>query len=162
MDITNLQNMSEIVTKYRQDIREGKPTEWANKIFLCDNIANEFHREFKRQLKTSDYKRHVYMLTYTIDPNKYKENADEIEEYINRQHTRTALKIEQYQVVKEFCKNGMPHWHALVVTTKPLKKDRFNYYISKYGNIDISKNKAQETAEILNYMTKSGEIQKHK
>lgn len=159
MDIYNTP-INQIVSQFRLDSKQGKSTDWADEIFLS-GISYTFHNEFKRQLKedSSKDKKHVYMLTYTVDPNKYnKGDDDKIEELIIAQKDRKALEIVTYAYVKESCKNGMPHWHALIVTKRPLKKDRFNYYISKYGNIDISKNKAQITTEIINYMSKTGEI----
>ena len=131
---------------------------------FTSNIADEFHYEFKRQLREESLqgKLYIYMLTFTIDPKKHPEITPEItdviDDLIKSQASRTALKIKNYSYVKEFHKDGRPHWHALIVTYKALAKDRFNYYISKYGNIDISKNNSQQTDEIVNYMSKSAEI----
>lgn len=122
-------------------------------------VTSEFHAAFSKHLKNSTCRRYIYMLTFTIDANKGKgeEFYSAAEKIVIDTAERTALQLLQYQYVKEYTKQGIPHWHALVVTKKPLKKDRFNYYIKKFGNIDISKNKAQQSSEIINYMSKISE-----
>ena len=126
-------------------------------------LLNEqlFMSFFKRRIRETKQSRHIYMVTFTLRSDK-KDCEDEAEALIRTQANRTALGILEFHLVKEFTKAGVAHWHACVVTTKPLKKDRFNYYRQKYGNIDIAKNKAQQTSEILNYMTKTGHIERLK
>lgn len=130
-----------------------------NKDQLTDAEAKltctpEFHEYFKKQLSRG--KRHYYMLTFTIDANKgdSEEHYDEAEAYVASVASRSALQLLQYQYVREYTKKGIPHWHCLAVTTKPLKKDRFHYYKKKFGFVDISKNKAQQSSEIINYISK--------
>lgn len=113
----------------------------------------------QKKLNGTEY---IYMLTFTIDPNKWPDITPErealIEDLIRQQGLRTGLGIKRYSYVKEHHANGRPHFHALCVTSKPLKKDRFNHYCSRYGNIDISKSKAQQDANVLNYMSKENDI----
>ncbi len=121
----------------------------------------EFHRKFINYLKIRDKKQYIYLVTFTVDPKKvpdYKTRITEIEGFIQAQGLRTALHLSKYSFVREYTKKGVPHWHACVVSDKCLKKDRFQYYTKKYGSIDISKNKAQQTSEMLNYMSKYGNI----
>jgi hypothetical protein len=159
--------MTQTIQELVKDFRQNNNKKDYSYIFTS-NIADDFHREFKRQIKEDDKisKGHIYMLTFTIDPNKHKIVTDEllyeIEKLINSQHSRTALKVRRYLTVREYHKNKRPHWHALIITDRPLAKDRFNHYIKKYGNIDLSKSKSQQPSEIVNYMSKTGDIVTHK
>lgn len=121
-------------------------------------LADGFHRRLKAHLKKLQKKKYYYMLTFTLRDSTQDE--DEVELYIIKQSKRTALQIDEFHHVKEYTKKGVAHWHVAIVTTKPLKKDRFNYYIQKFGTLDISKNKAQNIDEMLNYMTKTNNIKK--
>lgn len=131
------------------------------------------HREYPKWLQTlenvvKDQKKlnqqtiYTYMITFTIDPSKWPEITPErealIEDLIRQQGLRSGLGIVKYSYVKERHANGRPHYHALIQTTKPLKKDRFNHYIARYGNVDISKSKAQGDANVINYMSKENDI----
>lgn len=152
-----MMNIKDAVAKYIKDLQEENDTEWVIEHIL----RNDFHSEYIKQVKAKDIKKYVYMVTFTVDPNKIteldEEREDEIETFIIKQSKRTALQLNRYDVVKEHHKDGRPHWHVLAVTRKPLKKDRFNYYIKKYGNIDISKSKSGDPVEIENYIHKTGE-----
>jgi len=121
-----------------------------------------FSAELKKQLKRGNQKEFIYMVTFTIDKKKVEDlsesKIDEIEYYISSQKNRKALNLLKFSIVREQCKDGTPHWHALMISSKYLAKDRFNYYINKFGNIDISKNKSNCSQEIINYMSKSGTI----
>lgn len=109
----------------------------------------EWHEAFK--LYNPHSKKYVYLVTFT----KKDETDDSIiEKYIINQFKRKPLKITEAHIVKELTKKGKSHWHVAVETEKPLKKDRFNYYIKKYGLIDISKNREQNIQTTLNYISK--------
>lgn len=101
-------------------------------------------------------KEYMYLVTFTIDTKKYTEkNYDEIKKYIIKQFQRKPLQVTKAQIVQEG--NGKDkhiHWHVAVHTMTPLKKDRFHYYIKKYGNIDISKSKSNSYDELQNYISK--------
>lgn len=116
----------------------------------------------KEQQKLSKEVIYTYMLTFTTDPSKWPEISPEresmIEDLVRQQGLRTGLGIKKYSYVKERHANGRAHFHSLIQTTKPLKKDRFTHYISRYGNIDISKSKAQQDANVINYMSKENDI----
>lgn len=127
--------------------------------------SNEVHNSFKKYYKQKEIqnRKYIYMLTFTVSETLHKkiseELADEIEEYLRAiEKRKSVLKIIKFSLVREYHKNGRPHWHALIETLKCLKKDRFNYYIKKYGFIDISRNKAQTDTEIINYLHKSGTV----
>lgn len=116
----------------------------------------------KEQQKLNKENIYTYMLTFTTDPSKWPEISPEreamIEDLVRQQGLRTGLGIKKYSYVKERHANGRAHFHSLIQTTKPLKKDRFNHYITRYGNIDISKSKAQQDANVINYMSKENDI----
>lgn len=97
-------------------------------------------------------KKYVYLCTFT--KKNAEDDDDEIEKYIKKQFKRKPLKVVEAYIVKEKTKADVSHWHVAVETEKPLKKDRFNYYIKKYGFIDISKNKEQNIDTTINYISK--------
>lgn len=146
--------MQDIAAQYLKALQEGEDTEWVNTYVG----RPDFHKAFKKALKGTKLKRYIYMVTYTVDPKKHPEMTDSLEQevqaFIESQGKRSALGVLRYEYVKEHHKDGRPHWHALVETSRPLKKDRFNYFVKKYGNVDIAKNKAQQNTEILNYISK--------
>lgn len=96
---------------------------------------------------------YYYLVTFTLRSDTVS-LADEAEAYIVKQFERAPLKIVEAHYVRELTKKGVPHWHVAVSTSIPLKKDRFNYYMKLYGNIDISKTKAQTLTESMNYISK--------
>lgn len=115
---------------------------------------------FKKYLfeKPKKQKNYFYMLTFTCRDIPTSEGETAIEKYIIKQlTTRPSLKILESWIVKEYGEeNGRVHWHCPVKTAKCLKKDRFNYYVKKYGSIDFSKTKAQTIEEGINYISKKG------
>lgn len=109
-----------------------------------------------KYINSLDVKKYYYMITFTLKPG-ITTPSESIEEYIKKQFTeRPALGISEAHIVQELTKNGTPHWHVAVISTKHISKDRFNYYTQLYGNIDISKNHSQKISETLNYLSKSG------
>lgn len=111
----------------------------------------------KQYFNSLQEKRYFYLITFTTDPTKVKvEDEEEVEKFIISQADRTALQFTNFYYVKENHKSGRSHWHCAVQTKKPLKKDRFNYYQKIYGNVDLSRTKAQTIQEALNYISKDG------
>ena len=150
--------MEDIVKQFIILSRSGLPTRdyFLEHIGSNTSLLGQFHKEFIAQTEAlASKKDYIYMITFTLKPS-YDGPDEEVELFIEAQAERKALNIKKFVYVKEKTKKGVSHWHALVVTDKCLKKDRFNYYIKKYGNIDISRNKAQTDQEILNYLSKSG------
>lgn len=146
--------MEDIAKRYLKNLQDGDDTEWVNTYIP----RSDFHKAFRKALKGTKLKKYIYMVTFTLNPTIHPDVDDtlelEVADYIEKQAIRSALKITRFEYVKEHHKSGRPHWHALIETNKPLKKDRFNYYCKKYGAIDIAKNKAQQNTEILNYISK--------
>lgn len=120
------------------------------RIMTPDNMRQYFIQEDKKK----KLKYYCYLVTFTLSP-KNTTSAEIVEEYIRSQFLRAPLKVTEAHMTKELTKKGVPHWHVSVKTTLPLKKDRFNYYIQKYGAIDISKSRAQNLEEGINYINKS-------
>lgn len=134
----------------------------------CPKLINSIIKNsdialFSRQIKKAIQKineRFLYMLTFTVDLNKKKIETEgdikEIEDYIIKLLLSKSLKhILRSHIVYEVGENGNHHWHVYAECSKCLKKDRFNTYIKKYGNIDISRNKTDNEETILSYMAKS-------
>lgn len=120
-------------------------------VSYCVDFLVWSRDRYLQQIK--DNKRYVYMITFTLSPNS-KADQKSVEEFISNQARRTALQIVKFEMVKEYTKKGVPHWHALVVSKKHLAKDRFKHYIENYGNIDISKSKSQDSQHIYDYIKK--------
>ncbi len=121
------------------------------------NKCREFHKEIKKLLLKQDNKnkRYYYLITFTLsDENK---DADEVNvyNYIKSRLQRSALQVEKAHLVIEYTKQDRPHYHASVISKKYISKDRFKYYIKKYGFVDISKNHSQNYETMLKYITKS-------
>jgi len=151
-------DLQSVVKQYLSELKSkiDNDTSW-----VLPHIArNGFNQEFRKQLKAYDIKKYIYMVTFTISPKLHsvitEDLKHEVEQFIEKTPDRKPLKVLNMQYVCELHKDGRPHYHSLIVTERPLAKDRFNYYIGKYGNIDVAKNKQGSTEEILNYISKSG------
>lgn len=97
------------------------------------------------------------MLTFTLKPEAVSK-AKEAEKWIIKQAERKqTLGIKNMHMVQELTEKGVPHWHVVIETSKPMKADRFHYYRKIYGFVDVSRTKAQTTQEALNYISKHNE-----
>lgn len=122
-------------------------------------LDTQFLKTLQKVMKDREKKKYYYMLTFTLKEGSSSEKAHE---YILRVPERKPLQVIRCDYVNEKTKKGVDHWHMSLITTKALKKDRFSYYEQKFGHLDISKNKAQQYDEMVEYMTKSDEIIKLK
>lgn len=104
-------------------------------------------------------KSYRYLMTFTLKPSLHGDNDsyEQAEKYIKDQVHREALGILEYYYIKELTKKGTPHWHVAISTSKPLKKNRVQYYEKKFGHVDLSRTKGQTLQEALNYMSKEGQ-----
>lgn len=142
----------EICENYWKLIKTGSSEDSVNYFLKHYNTIVKNMPEF---IATMDQKYYYYLVTFTLKPG-LADQADSIEAYIKKQFVdRTSLGVKESYIVRELTKNNMPHWHVSVKTDRPLKKDRFHYYTKKYGQIDISKNKAQNLEDGKNYISKS-------
>jgi len=150
----------EICTNYWKLIKTGS-SEDSVKYFL--KHYNTIVKHMPEFIQSMDVKYYYYLVTFTLkeelhrpDLNYRSNHFDPIENYIQKQFTdRPSLGTKEAYVVREATKKGTPHWHVSVKTDRPLKKDRFHYFTQKYGQIDISKNKAQNLEDGKNYIAES-------
>lgn len=125
-----------------------------SKIMLNGQVSVSKMEEWHEQFKRYDPKEKSYLYLCTFTKKEPSDDDDTIEEYIKKQFTRKPLKVKQAYIAKEKTANNVSHWHVAVETLKALKKDRFNYYIKKYGFVDISKSKGTNIETPLNYISK--------
>lgn len=119
-----------------------------------------FSNQIRKAIKKIN-ERYLYMLTFTVDLKKRKIETDdditEIENYIIKLLRSKSLKhILRSHIVYEIGSSGNHHWHVYAECSSCLRKDRFNTYIKRYGNVDISRNKTDDEETIITYMSKSG------
>lgn len=130
----------------------------ASIYYRAHYTEKDFTKSFKQSVNKLERKKYYYMITFTLAKDYTEKEYKEIEKFIETQAFRPALQIEKASIVKELTKRGRPHWHMSIVSTKIIKKDRFNYYANLYGTIDISKNRHNNDSEMMNYMSKSAII----
>lgn len=135
--------------EFQKALKEGATCTTDDKL-LHTFCSKDFLLYFKR--RNNEGKTYRYLITFTLKNDTFEE--DEVEKYIIKQLKRKPLQIIGAHINKEYTKKGRAHWHASIESIKSLKKDRFHYYIKKYGNIDISKTKAQNLEEGINYISK--------
>ncbi len=143
--------------KFVKLLQENKLEEASN-YYRTIYQDKSFTKRFKKTVSKLERKRYYYMITFTLAKDYTKDEYLKIEKFIETQAFRPALQIEKAFIVKELTKKGRPHWHMSIVSTKILKKDRFNYYQNLYGTIDISKNRHNTDSEMMNYMSKSDTV----
>lgn len=153
--------MNKIAQKFYDLSQLGDDT--ATMAYHKSNVPATSHQEFSKELKKildkNKRKTFIYMLTFTISPTLHPVITpaleNKIEDYIKKQAERKmTLGITGFSYVKEHHKDGRPHWHASLTTSKSLKKNRFQYYTKLFGNLDFSRTKGQTNQEALNYMSK--------
>ncbi len=149
--------MDELLSKFS----DGKFDELSkvDKRKVAHYISQLSLKQLDKLVGSTYIKRYLYLVTFTIDPSKHPKLDDskllDIFKYISNQFQRPPLGVTKAQIVQEG--NGKTkhyHFHVAVETSKYLKKDRFHYYIKKYGQIDISKSSHDSFNEILNYISK--------
>ncbi len=138
-----------------------KLTKRQQTTFMLDEIygkglMKDFHDSMKRYVGLMDKikLRYFYLITFTLKPGVPEDSYKLINKYIINRLQRSALSIEKADIVQEFTKKGVAHWHASVVSKKYISKDRFKYYENKYGFVDISKNHSQDYNTMYNYISK--------
>lgn len=146
----------------------------SNRIFDCEydfdtqsasqvlTVMTEHHRQMKRFIKMynkyvdafSNEKAYRYLLTFTLKPEAVSK-SEQAQAWLYKQaERRDTLGIRLMFIARETTKKNVPHWHVVIETSKPLKADRFHYYRSLYGYVDLSRTKAQTIQEALNYISK--------
>lgn len=128
-------------------------------LHMAQGLYKSKHILFKQWCKKKDPpKKYIYLVTFTLRPEHHE---DEIIHKLAQSHIegiakRDALLLTYFSFVKEHTKAGVPHWHAVIVSENPIKKNRFQYYEKLYGNIDISRTKGQTTQPAIDYISKEG------
>lgn len=140
---------------YLIDHNMERPTGRTNEEMGMFMLDARNRKNFWTFLDTRDKAKdtYKYLVTFTLKPDAV-EDADKAELYIHSQADREMLKICAMSYVKELTKAGVPHFHAVIETSKPLKRNRFQYYEKLFGHVDISRTKGQTTQEALNYISK--------
>lgn len=118
-----------------------------------------FQNQIKREIKKLN-ERFIYMLTFTIDTSKKTisttDDIKQIEDYIIKLlNSKSLSHIIKSHLTYEIGKSGNHHWHVYAECSRCLKKDRFKTYIKKYGNVDISRSKTNNTEHIMKYINKT-------
>lgn len=135
--------------KYHRAVpKEWTPLGVGEWLVNPDNVEAYFS-----YLTFKEKKKYIYMLTFTLKPEAVGK-AKEAEDFVRAQADRKALGITSYSYVKELTKAGVPHFHAVIETEIPLKKNRFQYYEKIYGKVDFSRTKGQTNQEALEYISK--------
>lgn len=145
--------MEHIVRRYIEAEGEEARSIYMNEIAKT-NQYREFHKEFVKQMKALKKNYYYYLITFTLNKNINPDQYDQIEKFIISQALRPALKIVEAHYAREYTKKGIAHWHMAIKSTKFIAKNRFNYYIKNYGNIDISKSTNKSLEESINYINK--------
>lgn len=112
------------------------------------------YRDVVHEMNKHVKKEYHYLITFTLDPSKGPFETDLVEKYICKLLTSKSLKLIVADVVYEIGASDNSHWHAYARSLTPLKKNRFSTYINRYGNVDISKSKSQDSSHILTYLNK--------
>lgn len=150
--------MDNYIDQYIVCIQAGCASDWAE-ANQSIYTSEAFHKAFVKRCKEKKKKDYHYMITFTISPKLHPEINSELKtkilEYITAQAERTGLHVKEMYYVEENHKNGRPHWHVSLTTTKAIKKALFSYYQKLYGNIDFSRSKGKTNQDTLAYMSKS-------
>lgn len=150
--------MDHYIDQYIICMKAGVGGDWAE-ANQSIYTSSAFHNAYVKRCKQKEKKDYHYMVTFTISPKLHPEINSELKtkivEYITAQAERTGLHVKEMYYVEEAHKDGRPHWHASITTTKAIKKALFSYYQKLYGNIDFSRSKGKNNMDALAYMSKS-------
>lgn len=143
-------------------------TEMLNHVALHDKTTARFAMlyrnyiaRYKKLLKELAREDCYYLITFTRDPNKGQNKSDdELQTYIQIQAKRkNALHIKKAAFVREHHADGRVHWHVIMITTQPIRRDAFKYYEKLYGKVDFSPaRKHKSWDDLLGYINKENDI----
>ncbi len=139
--------------EFKKALADGRETATDEKLLrtFCHKDFLQYFKQRNKELEPA--KLYRYMITYTL-PADHKFDEDEVEHYIHKQVHRKPLRIVEAHVAKEHTKQGVAHWHLIIASPIPLKKDRFDYFQKLYGIVLYKKTKAQNLVDGLNYINK--------
>ncbi len=149
--------MEEIVKEFLSIQEQSKMEEYYWTEIVCTNRMKEFHLHVKMFFAKEDKvkQRYYYLITFTLNDDNKDIDPNIVSKYIISRLASSALQIEKAHLVQELTEQGRPHWHASVLAKKYISKDRFKYYVNKFGFVDISKNHSQNYETMLKYINKS-------
>lgn len=146
-------SLNDIKKWYSLDTEERREY-YLSRIKVNDNISIGRMEDWLTYMRQYNPNRKKYLYLVTFTKRNPDDNDDIIENYIKTQFKRPPLQVTEAYIAKEKTKEGISHWHVAVETERILKKDRFNYYVKKYGFVDISKSKGTNIETPLNYISK--------
>lgn len=126
-------------------------------------IMHNYLKIYEDALTMKPMKDYIYMLTFTVDPQKVPNMSDnavqqKIEDYIVkvlRNKTATAWIVKEH-------KDSNVHWHCAIQTDGPFDQKHINYYRKTYGHVDVSRTRTETLENSLKYMKKESEPTKIK
>lgn len=151
-------NQYKEILKFIKDVKAGLQGAMSPSTQTSPLYSTMFRQALEEVEKEN--RSYRYLITFTLDPKKGDIKCNKyiakVSAYVVKQLRRKPLGLSNVYFVQEGGDqdNKHIHWHASVTATKPLKKDRFDYYKKLYGNVDISHTKAQTQDEAINYMSK--------
>lgn len=110
--------------------------------------------------------RYTYLVTFTLRPvhhASFEKLLEPIEKWLNEQLSRGSLCIVKGEWSREYTKQGIPHWHLGLMTTKPVHQKVFQNFKNLYGFVKVDKTRGKfETSDdamvsILTYVRKYSE-----
>lgn len=146
--------MEEFVKSYIKMSHEVKVSDEVTEQVLRYGRSSLFWTMVKKFANKKTHKHYYYLITFTLKGDINPADWDIIEQFISSQATRPALRIIEWHQSRELTKKGVAHWHCAVKSENIICKDRFNTYLKRYGNIDISPTKSKTLTEGLNYINK--------
>lgn len=112
---------------------------------------------------------HVYLVTFTVNPNLKHIKSKTLEQLITYGDTAvrglaklkeiTKCEIVNFVYALEHTKRGQPHWHLALETRKPCPKSNFRDMVRKLGKVDYDKSVSNDILNCLTYIRKENEPQ---
>lgn len=117
------------------DIQAGMAYFINNRLYVVENID-----------------KYRYLITFTLKDPALSLQARNL--IYGLKERKESLGITKLEITEELTKNNVPHWHVIVYSKKCIKKNRFNHYITHFGNIDIRNITPGTEHEVMNYINK--------
>lgn len=150
-------NINNVVKVFLANEDRQKASEYYWEQVIVRNRMKDFHMAMIKycNIKDKNDKRYFYLITFTLNDENKDVDPKVVYKYIKNRLLRPALQAEKIHLVQELTQEGRPHFHASIKSKKFISKDRFKYYVKKYGFVDISKNHSQNYKTMLKYISKS-------
>ncbi len=155
-EIKKTKNISQVVIEFLE--KDYFSRDWYyNEEVIQKKRMTEFHKAIIKycNIKDKKDKRYYYLITFTLSDENKDVDPTKVYKYIKTRLKAEGLKVVKAHLVQELTQQGRPHWHASVKSSKYISKDRFKYYVNKFGFVDINKNHSQNYETMYKYITKS-------